>query len=111
MSEKISPTPTANKMLTIICNHLLIKVEALGVTTTFEDLNMNESEKEELLHKIAERFLIPTEGRLLQLIKNGKYEKDSWENTIKKIKTVWNILEFIESNDGWNGKPAAHNLQ
>lgn len=111
MSEKINPTPTANKMLTIICNHLLISRDALSPTTTFEDLHLSPREKEELLRKISDRFLIPTEGRLLQLIKNGKYEKDTWQNTIKKIKTIWNILEFIEGNDGYNGKPAAHNLQ
>ena len=66
-----------------------------------------------MMRYIANRFMMATEGerRKYNLADHtGKYVSDSWGNTMKRIKTVWNALQFIESNDACDGKPAAYKI-
>ena len=103
---------TSDKVVVLICNKLHVKSDFLYPETTFEELGLhNEKEKEELVTYIAERFLLPTEGRLLNFIVNGAYIKDNFMGHLKKrIKTMQDVIKLIEGNDGWNGKPAAYNI-
>lgn len=112
MSDKITPTPTAEKMLSIISGRLHIKREALKPDATWRQLNVTEAEKESLLVYIAQRFSIPIGHGIQVGLNNGKGQiiKASWQNQIKNIKTIWNVLQFIESNDDVNGRASAYNL-
>jgi len=111
MAEVIKPSPTADKMITIICNRLLLKREAIRVDTTFEELGIYGNEKEYLIRQISDKFLIPTENKLLNLQgADNVYIKDTWNNHLKRIKTIWNVLQFIEANDDYNNRPAAYNI-
>ena len=110
MQEQEAPTKTADKLLIIICNRLHIKKEYLKTETTFEQLGLRTWEKEDLICKIAESFLIPIDGKLLNLNVNGMYVKDTFQGHLRRIKTIWNVLQFIEGNDDVRGKPAAYNI-
>lgn len=113
MQEAIKPTPTAEKMLTIISNRLHVKRDHLTPDRTWRELNVTETEKEDLIIYIAGKFGIPIgRGIVLGLHDgSGKIVKDKWENIIKKINTIWNVLQFVESNDDLNGRPSAYNIK
>lgn len=116
MSKKpavLEALPQAKKMLIIIGNRLCRKVESIKEDMDLQkDLGLSETEKEELLLCIAERFFIPVHDRHLNIIVEGKYEKDTFKGHLqKRIKTVYDIQKFIEGNDDINGKAAAYNLQ
>lgn len=110
--QDIAPLPQAEKMLIIISNRLHRRKESLLPNTDLQkDLGLNEHEKEELLTCIADRFFIPIHDRLLNIIEDGKYQKDTFTNHLKKrIKTIYDIQKFIEGNDDNRGRPAAYNL-
>lgn len=111
MAEPIIDTPTASKILTIICNRLHIKREVIKVGTSLKELGVDESQKEYLIREISDKFLLPTEGRLLNLLgPDGNYIKDNWQGHLKRINTVLDILKLIEGNDDKRGKPAAYNI-
>jgi hypothetical protein len=112
MAEAIIDTPTASKMLTIICNRLHRKRDSIIVGTTFKDLGITEAQKETIIREVSDAFLIPTEGRLLNMIKpeGGGYIKDSFTGHLKRINDLLNLLQFIEGNDDKRGKPAAYNI-
>lgn len=103
---------TADKVVVLICNRLHVKSEFLYPETTFEQLGLrNEKEKEELVTYIAERFLLPTEGRLLNFIVDGKYVKANFKDHLKsRIKTMQDVIKLIEGNDDVAGRPAAYNI-
>lgn len=99
-------TPTAHKLLSIICSRLNIQRARIKTDTTLEELGFSD------IKSITDAFKIPTERGLLNLHgSDGKYIKDTFTNHLKRIKTVWNILQFIEANDDCDGKPSAYNLQ
>ena len=110
--EDLAPLPQAEKMLIIISNRLLRKKESIFPQTDLhKDLGLSLNEKRDLLISIAERFFIPIHDRLLNIIVDGKYEKDTFEGHLqKRIKTVFDIQKFIENNDDNNNKPAAYNI-
>ncbi|MEK6882446.1 MAG: hypothetical protein AABY22_22690 [Nanoarchaeota archaeon] len=93
MPTKIKPTPTADKLLSIIANRFNLRKDALDPETTWEMMNINSEQKDELLCEIADKFRLTI----------NKPARD-------KILTIWNALQYIESHDGWNNKPAAYNL-
>ncbi len=104
-------TKTADKVITLVCNRRLIKREYIQPETTFEELGYRESEKEEFVKYIADRFLLPTEGRLLNFIVDGKYVKDNFTGHLRKrIKTIMDVIKLIEGNDDKRGRPAAYNI-
>jgi len=113
MTPKISETPVAQKLLTIISNKLHIKRDALTPEKTWRELNVTEAEKEDALLYVAAQFGIPAGYNSMIGLNNGNGQitKDLWQNQIKNIKTIWNVLNFVESNDDFNGKPAAYNLK
>ena len=102
----------SDKVVTIICNRRLIKREYIKPETTFEELGINnDSEKEEFVRHIVDRFLLPTEGRLLNFIVDGKYQRDNFCNHLRnRIKNVMDVIKLIEGNDDKRGKPAAYNI-
>lgn len=102
----------SDKVLTLICNRRLIKREYIKPETTFEELGINSPiEKEEFVWHIVDRFLLPTEGRLLNFIVNGAYVKDNFCNHLRiRIKNVMDVIKLIEGNDDKRGKPAAYNI-
>lgn len=112
MSQSITPTPTAEKMLTIISNRLHIKKEHLLPERTWRELNVTEAEKEDVLAYIAQKFGIPIGPGIQVGLNNGAGQiiKQPWQHQIKNIKTIWNVLQFIESNDDLNGRASAYNL-
>ena len=112
MKQKLSETPTAQKLLSIISGKLHVKREALTPERTWRELNVTETEKEELLAYVAQKFGIPIGHGIQVGLNNGKGQiiKAPWQNQIKNIKTIWNVLQFIESNDDLNGRASAYNL-
>lgn len=107
---QIQDSPTSYKLNTIICNRLNIQRGAINRDTNLSELFGKEANH--VIGEIVKKFLIPVDGRLLNLHgSDGQYVKRSFNEHLPHIKTVWNLLQFIEANDGWNGKPAAYNLQ
>lgn len=102
----------ADKVVILICNRRLIKSNYIQPETTFEELGVKDSaEKEEFVRYIVDRFLLPTEGRLLNFIVDGAYVRDSFVGHLRKrIKNVMDVIKLIEGNDDRRGKPAAYNI-
>lgn len=84
---------TSNKLILLISQMFHINPDFIDPETSWSEIGITELEKERLMNKLQESFkvTIPNQKRM-------------------EIKTVWNALQFIESHDGWNGKPAAYNL-
>lgn len=114
ITEKIKPTPTAEKMLSIIAGFFNLRKGEIRENHTWYDLNINEKERDRVLDRIACRFCIPV-GDLIEVNfpdpKTNKHIKGPWPEQKAKIKTIYNVLQFIESNDSGDGKPAAYKLQ
>ena len=114
MEPKIKPTPTADKMLTIIADFFNLRKGEIREHLTWDTLNVSPSDKDKVLERIACRFYIPIGPKIKVNFPHpvtNKHESDFWPIQKEKIKTIWNVLQFIECNDSGDGKPAAYKLQ
>lgn len=86
-------TPTAGKLLGIICQMFNINSDYVSTENKWADLGINEKDKDRLLNRLEEKFLftIPYSDR-------------------PDIKIIWDALHYIEMHDDYRGKPAAYNL-
>lgn len=113
MVEEEKPSATADKMLDIVAQMFCLNRKFFTTKSTFEELGITEPQKEQLFKRIADRFYIRLEpcSKVNLHGEGNKITGDLWERQKLKIKTLWNLLQFIESNDDYRNKPAAYNLQ
>lgn len=82
--ETIKPTPTADKLLSIIANRFNLRKSRLEPGTTFGMMGVSEAAKEVLLIELQGKFFIEA-------------PKDP-----KALKTIWNLLQWVESAECTN---------
>lgn len=84
MQEKIKPTPTADKMLSIIASRFHLRKSLIEPGTTWPQLGLTGPGKAAMLAELAERFFIAPPADPVAIL------------------TVWDALKWVESAECYN---------
>ncbi|MEK6883966.1 MAG: hypothetical protein AABY22_30330, partial [Nanoarchaeota archaeon] len=85
-------TPTAGKLLGIICQMFNLNSDFVSTESSWQSIGINQKDKERLLNRLEEKFMFT----IFPADRDG-------------IKKIWDALHYIEMHDDYRGKPAAYN--